>query len=232
MERFEARLVQYGIRDIVENIKQVSGEVPGLPGYTAFLLACLYGVPVKTYVRDPSGLFSTYPTGAGVTLTSALWLAPRVCHPTHCLADSLWIASCRGTGLISPYLEELTRSTPCTTLSLCSQPVPFLKLLRGASPRLRCHQALSLSSVTGKWARGVPAERTNVLPRCPGLGSHTQGSARRSSLRLQSYRLCGAIRCGGRLLLCAKAAERHCNVPLPPSRRLALPGASGIPAHV
>lgn len=50
VELFAGRNVKYGIWDKVDKVKQVSAEVPGLPGYSAWLLACLYGVPVHSYV--------------------------------------------------------------------------------------------------------------------------------------------------------------------------------------
>lgn len=50
-EIFKAALVKYGIAGLVDRVKEVSGEAQGLPGYFAWLVACLFGVPVKNYVR-------------------------------------------------------------------------------------------------------------------------------------------------------------------------------------
>lgn len=73
-ELFAARLLKYGIQDLVGNIKQVSGEVAGLPGYSAWLTACLYGVPVHSYVRalTPTSLHFPPPPGyTGIAFVTA-----------------------------------------------------------------------------------------------------------------------------------------------------------------
>eukprot|EP00884_Botryococcus_braunii_P008219 jgi/Botrbrau1/17399/Bobra.0911s0006.1 len=49
IERFEATLAALGVLDFVDKVKQVSVDLAGLPGVTALLLGCLFGIPAKSY---------------------------------------------------------------------------------------------------------------------------------------------------------------------------------------
>lgn len=50
VELFETRMKALGVFELVDKVKEVSVDITGLPGYSAFLLGCSFGVPVKTYV--------------------------------------------------------------------------------------------------------------------------------------------------------------------------------------
>eukprot|EP00884_Botryococcus_braunii_P007278 jgi/Botrbrau1/16551/Bobra.176_2s0001.2 len=49
VELFQSRLKSAGVLDLVDEIREVSVDTAGLPGYTSFLLGCSFGVPAKTY---------------------------------------------------------------------------------------------------------------------------------------------------------------------------------------
>jgi hypothetical protein len=50
IERFKASLVDLGVFDIVDKMKQISAEIAGLPGYQSLLSGCLVGLPTRTFV--------------------------------------------------------------------------------------------------------------------------------------------------------------------------------------